>query len=93
MALLEKDRPSEQTFVVRIQISTPSIRGVGERATPERTSPQEPPNPLADFRLGNVLVVLVPLTPEDSGMVFAYTIFEDQIPENTEIFQLSAHTK
>ena len=90
MTLLEKDRPSEQTFVVRIQISTPSIRGVGEPATAERTSPEDDPNPLADFRLGDRLLVSVQLTPADSGMMFAYTIFEDQIPENTEIFQLSS---
>ena len=90
MAILEKDRQSEQTFVVRIQISTPSIRGVGEPATPERTSPQQPPNPLADFRIGNRNVLFVRLTPEDSGTVLLYTIFEDNSPENTEIFQLSA---
>jgi len=95
MAILEKDRQSEQTFVVRIQISTPSIRGVGEPATPERTSPQDPPNPLADFRLGNFrlgdrLISSVRLTPDNSQTVFTYTIFQDNIPENTEIFQLSA---
>ena len=90
MAILEKDRQSEQTFVVRIQISTPSIRGVGEPATAERTSPQDPPNPLADFRLGNTLLLSVRLTPDDNQTVFAYTIFQDNIPENTEIFQLSA---
>jgi len=90
MTLLEKDRQSEQTFVVRIQISTPSIRGVGEPATPERRSPQDPPNPLADFRLGAVDVTFVALTPQDSSIVLAYTIFEDNTPENTEIFQFSA---
>ena len=89
MAILEKDRQSEQTFDVRIQISTPSIRGLGEPATPERTSPQDPPNPLADFRLGNTLLLSVRLTPDDNQTVFAYTIFQDNIPENTEIFQLS----
>ena len=88
--LLEKDRQSEQTFVVRIQISTPSIRGVGEPATPERTSPQDPPNPLADFRLGNRLLVTVRLTPDVNETEIRYQIFEDNTPENTEIFQLSA---
>ena len=89
-AILEKDRPSEQTFVVRIQISTPSIRGVGEPATPERTSPTDPQSQLADFRLGVVTVVFVRLTPDVNGAVFDYTIFQDNTPENTEIFQLSA---
>ena len=79
-AILEKDRQSEQTFVIRIQISTPRIHGVGEPAT---ASPSEP----ADFRLGDISVTL---TPTDNGTALAYQIFEDLIPENTEIFQLSS---
>jgi len=90
MTRLEKDRQSEQTFVVRIQISTPSIRGVGEPATPERRSPQDPRNPLADFHLGERTVITVQLTPEVNSTRIHYTIFEDQIPENTENFQLSS---
>ena len=82
-AILEKDRQSEQTFDIRIQISTPRIQGVGEPAT---ASPSEP----ADFRLGDTTVISVRLTPADNGTELAYQIFEDNIPENTEIFQLSS---
>jgi len=35
-------------------------------------------------------VLSVQLTPEVNGTRIHYTIFEDQIPENTEIFQLSS---
>ena len=84
MAILEKDRQSEQTFAIRIQISTPRIQGVGEPATAF-------PTPPADFRLGTVNVFMMRLTPADNQTTLAYTIFEDLIPENTEIFQLSSY--
>ena len=83
MAILEKDRQSEQTFDIRIQISTPRIQGVGEPAT---AFPAQP----ADFRLGSTYVIFVRQTPADNDTVLAYQIFEDYIPENTEIFQLSS---
>ena len=80
--ILEKDRPSEQTFAIRIQISTPRIQGLGAPAT---ASPSEP----ADFRLGEDPVVIVRLSPAFNQTTLAYTIFQDNIPEGTEIFQLS----
>ena len=80
--ILEKDRESEQTFAIRIQISTPRIQGLGAPAT---ASPSEP----ADFRLGEVPVVTVRLTPANNQTVLEYLILEDNIPESTEIFQLS----
>ena len=83
MVILEKDRQSEQTFYIRIQISTPRIQGLGEPAT---ASPSEP----ADFSIGERTVIRVRLTPEDNQTMIAYRIFEDNIPENTEIFQLSS---
>ena len=82
-AILEKDRQSEQTFAIRIQISTPRIQGVGEPATAFPTQP-------ADFRLGSTYVIITRLTPADNDTVLAYQIFDDNIPENTEIFQLSS---
>ena len=82
-AILEKDRQSEQTFGIRIQISTPRIQGVGE---PARAFPTQP----ADFRLGSTNVIFVRLTPADNDTVLVYQIIEDNIPENTEIFQLSS---
>ena len=82
-AILEKDRQSEQTFDIRIQISTPRIQGVGEPAT---AAPSVP----ADFRLGDEPVITVRLPPSFNQTTLAYTIFEDLIPENTEIFQLSS---
>ena len=72
MAILEKDRQSEQTFAIRIQISTPRIQGVGEPATAF-------PTPPADFRLGTVNVFMMRLTPADNQTTLAYTIFEDLI--------------
>ena len=82
-AILEKDRQSEQTFEIRIQISTPRIQGVWEPAT---AFPKQP----ADFRFGSSSVILVRLTPADNDTVLVYQILEDNIPENTEIFQLSS---
>ena len=82
-AIIEKDRQSEQTFVIRIQINTPRIQGVGEPATAFPTQP-------ADFRLGSTNVISVILTPADNDTVLAYQIIEDNIPENTEVFQLSS---
>ena len=82
-AILEKDRQSEQIFDIRIQISTPRIQGVGEPATAFPTQP-------ADFRLGSTNFISVRLTPADNDTVLAYQIFEDNIPENTEVFQLSS---
>ena len=81
--ILEKDRQSEQTFSIRIQISTPRIQGVGEPAT---TYPAQP----ADFRFGSANVIITRLTPADNDTLIAYQIFEDNIPENTEVFQLSS---
>ena len=83
IVILEKDRQSEQTFDIRIQISTPRIQGVGEPATAFPTQP-------ADFRLGDDPVIRVTLPPSENQTVLVYTIFEDLIPENTEIFQLSS---
>jgi len=86
-AVLKKNRQSEQTFFIRIQLSTPRIQGVGEPAT---AFPSQP----ADFTLANFTVgtrtVIFALTPADNDTELEYTIFEDNIPENTEIFQLSA---
>ena len=86
-AVLRKDRLSEQTFFIRIQISTPRIQGLGEPAT---AFPSQPADfALANFTLGTRTVIFA-LTPADNDTEFEYTIFEDNIPENTEIFQLSA---
>jgi len=85
-AVLRKDRLSEQTFFIRIQISTPRIQGLGEPAT---AFPSQPADfALANFTLGTRTVIFA-LTPADNDTEFEYTIFEDNIPENTEIFQLS----
>jgi len=86
-AVLRKDRLSEQTFFIRIQTSTPQIQGLGEPAT---AFPSQPADfALANFTLGTRTVIFA-LTPADNETEFEYTIFEDNIPENTEIFQLSA---
>ena len=82
-AVLAKDRQSEQTFFIRIQISTPRIPDVAEPAT---TLPSTPP----DFIVGFANVLRVTLTPADNSTVLPYQIIGDNIPENTEIFQLSA---
>ena len=86
-AVLKKDRPSEQTFFIQIQLSTPRMQRVGEPAT---AFPSQPVDfTLANFTLGTRTVIFA-LTPADNGTELEYTIFEDNIPENTEIFQLSA---
>ena len=79
MAVLEKDRQSDQTFVIRIQISTPRIPEVGEPASSS-----------VDFVVGTTSVISARLTPEVNSTLLAYVINNDQIPENTEFFQLSS---
>ena len=65
-AVLERDRPSEQTFQLEILISTPHIMGLGEPATQGD-----------DFQANNVSIVT--LTPDGlyinmaSDIVFKYS--------------------
>ena len=80
-AILEKDRPSELEYVVDIVVSTPNT-GDGQAATPN-----------VDFSLGSNLVIgatRVRVSPTQDRVVFAYQIFQDNIPENTELIQLSS---
>ena len=73
-AVLEKDRQSEQTFAIKIEVSIPRVAP----ATPSSS-------PSADFSFG---ARTVRLTPEVNFSLVEYTIFEDSIPENTESFLL-----
>jgi len=80
LAILEKDRPSELEYVVDIVVSTPNTVD-GRAATPG-----------VDFGLGNLDIgaLSVRLAPTQDRVVFTYWIFQDLIPENTELFQLSS---
>ena len=80
MAILEKDRPSELQYVVDIVVSTPNT-GDGQAATPG-----------VDFGFGNLVIGAVQLhiSPNEDSIVFSYQIFQDLIPENTELIQLSS---
>ena len=71
---------SEQTFLLQIEIST-IITGSGlQRATQDE-----------DFAISlpSTTLVYSTLTPMESNLPFGYQIFQDNIPENTEVFQVS----
>ena len=71
---------SEQTFELQFEIST-IITGSGlQKATLDE-----------DFaiNLPNSTVVYNQLGPSESYLLFGYQIFEDNRPENTEVFQVS----
>ena len=80
IAILEKDRPSELEYVVDIVVSTPNT-GDGRAATPD-----------VDFGLGNLVIGAsrVRVAPTQDRIVFAYQIFQDLIPEDTELIQISS---
>ena len=77
MAILEKDRPSELEYVVSVVVSTPNT-GDGRAATPG-----------ADFTGLVIGPTEVRVVPTQDHVVFSYQILEDNIPENTELIQLS----
>ena len=76
-AVLEKDRPSEQTFQLEILISTPHIMGLGEPATQGD-----------DFQVSSVSIVT--LTPDDNQTEIVYQIVGDKISERLETFLVSS---
>ena len=75
-ANITKSRPSEQTFLIEVQVTTPQILGLGVSATRGD-----------DFQIGNLS--LVTLTPDDDQVEITYQIVGDEIPERTEIFVIS----
>ena len=79
--VIVKTRLSEQTFNIQVRISTPRILGLGEPAT---LGDDFEILDVADFQIGDVLNVT--LTPDDNETKISYQIFEDQVPERTEIF-------
>ena len=78
--IINKSRASEQTFVLRIQITT-VLSGVGRRATPGQ-----------DFVIGAGMDIVTQVTqrmaPGENSINFGYGIREDFTPENQEVFQL-----
>ena len=78
--IINKSRVSEQTFQLQIEIST-IISGSGlQRATQGE-----------DFAIGspNTTLMYSTLAPSESNLSFGYQIFQDNRPENTEVFQVS----
>ena len=78
--IITKSRVSEQTFQLQFEIST-VISGSGlQRATQDE-----------DFAIGlpNTTVVYNTLFPSVSNLPFSYAIYQDNRPENTEVFQVS----
>ena len=78
--IINKSRVTEQTFKLQIEIST-IITGSGlQRATQDE-----------DFAisLSNTTLVYSTLAPSENNLPFGYQIFQDDIPENTEVFQVS----
>ena len=77
--IINKSRVSEQTFQLQIEIST-IITGSGlQRATQNE-----------DFAVGSDTTLMYnTLFPSESNLPFGYIIFQDNRPENTEVFQVS----
>ena len=75
--LINKSRASEQTFIVRVEVSTLNSP-FGQSATRGE-----------DFQINGSAVVLLRLLPPQSNILFPYQIFGDNTPENQEVFQLS----
>ena len=78
--IINKSRVTEQTFKLQIEIST-IITGSGlQRATQDE-----------DFAISlpNTTLVYSTLLPSERNLPFGYQIFQDDIPENTEVFQVS----
>ena len=78
--IITKSHMSEQTFQLQIEIST-IVTGSGlQRATQDE-----------DFAIGlrNTTLVYYTLFPSESNLPFSYAIFQDNRPENTEVFQVS----
>ena len=79
-AFLVKDRPSDLTYVVTVTASVPNT-AEGRPATID-----------IDFRLGPIRLGErnYILSPSMDRVPFDYQIFQDDIPENTELIQLSS---
>ena len=76
--IINKSCVSEQTFQLQIELST-IISGSGlQRATQDE-----------DFAIPGSTVVYNTLFPSESDLLFGYQIFQDNRPENTEVFQVS----
>ena len=77
--IITKSRVSEQTFLLQIEIST-IISGSGlQRAMQDE-----------DFAISLPTTLMYnQLAPRESNLLFAYQIFHDNRPENTEVFQVS----
>jgi len=81
MAIIERDRPSELEYIVDFVISTPNT-GDERAATPDR-----------DFRLGDSLSIgtaKLRITPTHYSVEFPYQIIQDNMPEFTELIQISS---
>ena len=74
--LIIKNRASELTFVVQVEIRTLNSP-FGQSASRGE-----------DFRTGNSTVLLT-LQPNDTNIAYSYLINGDNTPENQEVFQLS----
>ena len=77
--LINKSRASEQTFIVQVELST-LISPFGGSATRGE-----------DFNIttSEHSTVLIRLEPSEANTLFDYFIYEDNTPENQEVFQLS----
>ena len=78
--IINKSGVSEQTFQLQIEISTIITGSVLQRATQDE-----------DFAIGlrNTTLVYTTLAPSESNLPFSYAIYQDNRPENTEVFQVS----
>ena len=80
--LINKSVASEQTFDAQVELSTLNSP-FGQSATRGE-----------DFNIttSENSTVLIRLGPSEANTLFDYFIYEDNTPENQEVFQLSMHT-
>ena len=77
--IINKSRESEQTFDLRIQITT-VLSGVGRSTTQGED--------FEIFGAPGTNIVVQRMSPDENNVIFSYRIHEDSTPENQEVFQL-----
>ena len=91
--LINKSRVSEQTFFIQVELSTlnspfgqSATRGSDEDFEISGSATQG-----EDFNIPatDQSTVLIRLEPSEANRLFDYFIYEDNTPENQEVFQLS----
>ena len=88
MATISKLQPSNLTFVVTIEIDAPRRPAVGVPATLQSDGNVQTVDLIRCDSDSERDTLCVMLGPEVNGTTIEYEIYDDEIPENTELFAL-----